>query len=131
MSLALPSIVTMVVPQISDDRISTRLRQLTRKLIDAGMSSRLGLLGGADGYGCEFKNEVFEMRPFDCCADCTCDESPCIESCDIPVNFRCGPFWIRWYKYIGRGMEGDTAGMSAAEVESMFDRCEESLRGAS
>lgn len=60
------------------------LRQLTRHLMQAGYEEdRVGFLGGPDGYGVEFENEVFMMYPF-----CWCDDKDCpwCMQCDCPAE---------------------------------------------
>lgn len=139
----------IILPAISVDYVSERLRRLVRCLRAAGVDtdSRAGFIGGSDGYGAEFKNDVFEMHPeYD--GDCTCggeergdvwyaahpdrpdSENPfvCVPTCpSVRPNFTCGAFEVRWYKYIGRGVEIDFAGMIMPEVVAMFDRCQVSI----
>lgn len=71
-------------------------------------------------------------------ADCICGQeermtvweraNPHESNCLLVLpNFRCGDFELRWYKYIGRGMKVSKP-MSLAELDGMFNKCEESLR---
>lgn len=66
-------------------------------------------------YGCDFENDVFAMSRYswsdcDCGADDGEEELPhspdcCLEKPNFhykPTNFR-----LKWYKYIGRGMEAN------------------------
>lgn len=139
----------IILPAISGDYVSERLRRLVRCLRAAGVDtdSHAGFLGGSDGYGAEFQNDVFEMHPeYD--GDCTCggeergdvwyaahpdrpaSENPfvCVPTCPfVRPNFTCGAFTVEFHKYIGRSMKIDLAGMSEQEVNEMFDRCEASL----
>lgn len=64
--------VQIIVPAISEDELSSGLRRLTREIEarDPDLAVR-GCLGGSDGYGCDFENEVFEMHP-QWWGDCTC-----------------------------------------------------------
>lgn len=64
--------VTIVLPAVSQDRISSDLRELTSEIdaIDPELVAH-GLLGGSNGYGAEFSNDVFEMHPF-WWGDCEC-----------------------------------------------------------
>ncbi|NUP13784.1 MAG: hypothetical protein HOW73_47720 [Polyangiaceae bacterium] len=114
-----------------------------------------GLLGGEYGYGQHFENAVFEMHPY-YWGDCTCgfddrehahyltiNQSPDYDTeraaflasdrhaKECPVgwpNFRHKPsgFELRWYKYIGRGMEMNRE-VSAAELAEICAECIASL----
>lgn len=72
--------VTLVLPAVSNDEVSSGLRRLTRTLIELGEGDLGGGLGGADGYGVDYENDVFLMKPYcwceqdDCawCVGCTC-----------------------------------------------------------
>lgn len=67
-----PSEVTVVLPAASSDRISSDLRELTTMLDERDPDATAhGLLGGDNGYGSEFENDVFEMHPF-WWGDCEC-----------------------------------------------------------
>lgn len=76
--------VTVVFPPASDDTVSDGLVALTRVLTAAQIDPDYvgGMLGGDDGYGRHFENDVFGMRPF-----CWCGEPDCAwcKSC------ACGP----------------------------------------
>lgn len=63
--------VTIVLPAVSEDRISTDLRELTEVIAMSGADIASGLLGGEFGYGAHFENDVFEMHPYNW-DDCTC-----------------------------------------------------------
>lgn len=190
--------VTIVLPAVSRDRISADLRELTA-LINEVAPDRVarGLLGGDNGYGAEFENDVFVMHPYywgDCecghaekawewenshshaaecyqslidwdaprevkdaqvtrvCLEmgldpvygsyvhCTCtyqaewgawlaDNQHDSECGVVQPNFRHKDtgFEVRWYKYIGRGMEHDE--ISRGEWRRIFRECEDSLEG--
>lgn len=117
---------------ITDDRLvgfaSEKLRGLTEKIARFAPDNLMGgFLGGRYGYGCEFKNDVFEMRPFSY-ADCACDEpdEQCAPSCPLYLNFACGDYALRWYKYIGRSMEHSRPIMMI-DFATMIVKCEASL----
>jgi len=57
--------ITIVMPEASDDHISSGLRSLTKILEKhTGRDNVQGILGGRHGYGVDYKNDVFEMHPF-------------------------------------------------------------------
>ena len=64
--------LTLVVPYVSDDEVSAGLRRLTRELAARGEQGGGGLLGGEDGYGVDFENDVFMMHSF-----CWCERDGC------------------------------------------------------
>lgn len=74
--------LTIVLPECSDDKISEDLRYLTDVLRKLGADTSEGLLGGTNGYGAYFENDVFMMHPYcwceqdDCpwCVGCTCHD---------------------------------------------------------
>jgi hypothetical protein len=83
--------------------------------------------------GFEFKNDVFEIRPF-YCGDCP-EGSNCHEDdgeflhdddcpCNLP-NFKCGDFDAIWYKHPGRGFYCDD--INVDEFITIMRRCLESL----
>lgn len=53
-----------------DSNVSEWLRHLTSLLATTGLETGYGL-GGENGYGCEFENDVFEMHPYSW-RDCEC-----------------------------------------------------------
>lgn len=64
--------VTIVVPAISEDRVSNDLRRLTRLLVEGKHADHVGGgLGGEFGYGATYANDVFEMRTY-YWGDCGC-----------------------------------------------------------
>jgi hypothetical protein len=76
-----------------------------------------------------FKNEVFEIQPYDWECDCDLDgDNDHIEGCNGgKPNFKSGALEIDWYKHIGRSQIFD--GVSTIEEASkIFNACEESLR---
>ncbi len=71
--------ITVVLPPISEDAISSSLRDLTEILEEhTGTDNVQGILGGRHGYGVEFKNDVFEMHPY-YWGDCTCEYDDDVE----------------------------------------------------
>ena len=75
-------ILTVVSPPVSAGEVSAGLRKLTRALAQSGANINSGILGGDDGYGALYENEVFGMHPYcwceqyNCpwCATCFCPE---------------------------------------------------------
>lgn len=76
--------ITFITAPTDDGQVSTGLRTITRNLQNLGLGgSAGGLLGGADGYGVAYENDVFMMHPYcwceqdDCdwCLGCSCPES--------------------------------------------------------
>lgn len=96
--------VTIVLPERSEDEISEGLRALTKALHGAGIDVTGWGLGGENGYGANYENDVFMMHRFCWCERETCpwcrDESP-------EPNFRhkASGTTVHWYKWIGRSME--------------------------
>lgn len=65
--------VEIVTPPVASSYIDTDLVRLTECLIvKGGQEWHGGLLGGEYGYGCEYKNDVFEMHPYNYDPTCTC-----------------------------------------------------------
>ena len=65
--------ITLVFPAVSDDLVSNLMIALTKNIKESGNEiAEQGFLGGEYGYGADYKNNVFEMRPF-YWGDCTCD----------------------------------------------------------
>ena len=72
----------IILPECSEDKISSDLRYLTEVLESQGADISGGLLGGEYGYGAYFENDIFMMHPFcwceqdDCewCMGCTCPD---------------------------------------------------------
>jgi hypothetical protein len=75
--------ITVVLPAVEDSEVAFGLRRLTRTLVANGYGDLSAGLGGEDGYGVTFENEVFSMHPY-CwceqdacawCANCTCTDA--------------------------------------------------------
>ena len=91
-----------------DDVIDTSMRIIAVGFGDPG--------DWCSKYGTNFENDVFSMKT-QYWGDCTCSamdtgpdepERDCEATCPMALpNFRFKPtgFEVRWYKYIGRGME--------------------------
>jgi hypothetical protein len=62
----------IIIPEISNDSVSNDLRDLTQTLMQLGHATTGGLLGGENGYGVYFENEVFAMHPY-----CWCEGDDC------------------------------------------------------
>jgi len=64
--------VQIIVPEVKMDTLANHLISLTEVInnLDADLVAH-GCLGGEFGYGAEYENEVFEMRPF-YWGDCNC-----------------------------------------------------------
>lgn len=115
--------VTIVLPERSQDTISNGLRKLTATIGKKYPEKQAyGLLGGEDGYGCEFENSTFHMHP-----QCWCDDYDTCKVCQSPnfVHHKSG-LEIEWYKWIGRSMEFNKK-VSDDEWEVILKECLESL----
>lgn len=145
--------VILVFPEMSEDAISDGLRALTKQ-IGAKSPDVVahGFLGGEHGYGAHFEDDVFVMRPYywgEC--DCGADEredafwmenahsDDCYQTeryfsteghypiCALELpNFRhkASSVEVRWYKYIGRGMEVAGEGDMVEILRECFDSLE-------
>jgi hypothetical protein len=116
----------------SDDALSLILCVLTRELQRHTGEQSGGGLGGPFGYGLAFENDVFMMHPYcwcerpDCawCRTCVCEtDEQCRTSCQTNqpgapnFHFKPADLKVRWYKYIGRGMELDgESDLTAADI---------------
>lgn len=94
-----------------------------------------GFLGGEFGYGQEFKNDVFEMRPY-YWGDCTCGADETDEGVDhtkecalMLPNFKhyASGVELEWYKYIGRGMKANKD-VGMFEFCDIIKECIESIK---
>ena len=92
-----------LVSVTGDHGITEGLVLLTQILHENGLAETAGGgLGGTYGYGCPFENGTFTMTPY-----CWCEKEACPQCEQDAPNFehkRSGST-VRWYKYIGRGME--------------------------
>lgn len=98
--------ITVIMPK----QASGDLYDLTRYLVEKlGLDGGYGL-GGENGYGVDYENDIFMMHPFCWCENETCRW--CGEE-DAP-NFLYKPTGgkVWWYKWIGRG----------ERVEGKFDK---------
>ena len=68
--------IKIITPPTASTNIELDLVKLTEYLVKKrGLERVGGILGGEFGYGCDYKNKVFEMRPYywgEC--DCGWDE---------------------------------------------------------
>lgn len=131
--------VVVHLPTVSGDVVSDWLVALTKRITEVtGEETGYGL-GGRYGYGENFENDVFMMHRYcwcersDCewcrCCNCTADEecgAGCASNLPAAPNFlhKASGASVRWYKYIGRGMEVDVANWPA-----VFEDCFASLAG--
>ena len=136
------SAIQIVLPECSDDLVSDLLRHITKAIADAtGDETGYGL-GGRYGYGENYENDVFMMHRYcwcersDCawCLGCECQwNGDFCETCandtrEAAPNFLHKPsgVGVRWYKYIGRGMEvkgqGDWLAIARECIDSLAPR---------
>ena len=64
--------IQIVLPECSEDKISSDLRYLTEVLAIQGAEISGGMLGGQYGYGAYYENDTFMMHPY-----CWCDQDDC------------------------------------------------------
>jgi hypothetical protein len=96
--------------------------ELTRQLsLKTGQSGGAGL-GGENGYGIDFENDVFMMHPY-----CWCEKYDCPWCAESRENFLYKPtgFKMHWYKYIGRDEETD-----GKLPKDWFENCVRSIWGS-
>lgn len=89
------------LPERTIDRVSEGLCLLTERIdaIDPELVAH-GFLGGQHGYGADFENDVFKMRPYcwcdapNCpwCGGCDCDTVPTVDGKDVTYDE-----WIAFY----------------------------------
>jgi len=145
--------IEIITPPIASRDIDLDLVNLTEyltKKLFAGERQGGGLLGGEYGYGVDYENDVFMMKPY-----CWCEkEDECIwcmmndpkenpnwhkmyneikerfgEECanwgSAPqFYFKPSKTWIRWYKWIGR----DTEIGGGKLPKDWLDKCVESVK---
>lgn len=113
-------------PERSEDMISEALCTLTKAISKKEPDSRVrGLLGGDYGYGCDYSNDVFAMKPY-----CWCESPDCGWCEGNKSNFyhKKSGVKIWWYKYIGRGMKINNK--KDADIIKVIDECILSLKVA-
>lgn len=122
-------LVQIILPPREQDELSNGLRNLTGVISKANpdLDNSYGL-GGPDGYGCDYENDIFAMRRFywgdcDCGAEEGADDEPHKPTCSLLLpNFVYKPtgFQCRWYKWIGRDNECSGA---APDIAQMIENC--------
>ena len=129
--------IKIILPPRAQTRIDDDLVDLTRRIWErdhAGEPYEYGLLGGEFGYGAEFANDVFVMRPF-WWGKCTCSvgeesdqqhEDICRYELPNFQHFASG-LAIDWYKWIGREMEFNR---KPNDWKAIIAACHESLAKA-
>jgi hypothetical protein len=109
----------IVIPKGADkgDLFVELIRQLSLK---TGKSGGNGL-GGENGYGVDFENDVFMMHPY-----CWCESYDCPWCAEHRENFLYKPtgFKMHWYKYIGRDEETE-----GELPKDWFQKCVDSIWG--
>lgn len=114
--------IEVILPEQEMGLVGELLVELTRRIAETNADIVAhGLLGGEFGYGANFENETFMMRP-----ECWCDEENCPRCAGEIPNFlhKSTGFEVEWYKYIGRSMKatGD------AKIIDVFNDCFVSLK---
>lgn len=116
--------VIIVTPPVASSAIDMDLVKLTEIL-----SKKLNLdtgcgLGGEYGYGVEYENDVFMMKPY-----CWCEQDGCPWCYGEAYNFlfKSSKFGIRWYKWIGRDMEYSRK-LKKGEWDKIFQECIKSIK---
>ena len=91
--------VKIIVPKRTITSVEEGLIKLTKALSKRGVEISSGFLGGEYGYGANYENDVFMMKPY-----CWCDDEKCNWCYGNWPNFWFKPTdgKIYWYKYIGR-----------------------------
>jgi hypothetical protein len=140
--------ITIVLPPVASSDIDMDLVNLTEyltKKVFRGKWQGGGLLGGEFGYGVEFENDVFMMKPF-----CWCEQDDCLwcamndknlqvklierfkdkgwAKMGIAPNFWYKPsgLLVRWYKWIGRDTEFNKK-PSKKEWQKIYNDCIKSV----
>lgn len=94
--------IEVIIPKGASTKVDWGLVELTRQIgLKTKQSGGYGL-GGTNGYGIEFENDIFMMHPF-----CWCEDDDCKWCSKGEANFLYKPTGckITWYKYIGRDQE--------------------------
>jgi hypothetical protein len=146
--------IIIVTPPVASTDIDLSLVKLTEyltKKVFKGEWQGGGLLGGEFGYGVDYENDVFMMKPY-----CWCEREDCIwcmmndpkenknykkQKAEIEKRFgkECADWggapqfyykpsklWIRWYKWIGRDMEYGRK-LKRGEWKRLFNDCIKSI----
>jgi len=145
----------IVLPKIAESDQDCMLVDLAKAIVDSGKVSKgsVGLgLGGTYGYGVEFENDVFIMKPYCWCMKgysciwCMMNdpiENPNYTKMNREIKKRFGQecadwggapqfyykpngYWVRWHKWIGRGMEYQKD-LKPKQFRKIIQHCVESL----
>lgn len=134
-----PNKIKIILPFRSRGAVEDYLVDLTEALVKSKKAEWVGgFLGGEFGYGCHFKNEVFEMHP-EFWGECKCDDPTFTDNelwdkhlPDCPAgwpnfkHFKSG-VEIKWYKYIGRDMQYNKK-ITAAQWTKIIRECFKSIK---
>lgn len=91
--------INIIIPKGATTSVEQGLVELTRQLVlKTGQSGGVGL-GGENGYGIDYENDVFSLHRY-----CWCDKSSCKWCNGNAPNFFYKPTKceISWYKWVGR-----------------------------
>jgi hypothetical protein len=131
--------LALVLPPRASSQIDHDLVALTEAIVTRGLAEECGgLLAGRFGYGADYANSVFTLRPY-YGGPCTCGwddaedgelEPPSAMTghtprCAIELpNFRhhASGLELRWYKWIGRDMEANRT-VSPSEWQTIMRDC--------
>lgn len=108
--------IQVSIPSDSSNIIANDLRDLTTILMKLGHETTGGLLGGGNGYGVYFENEVFSMHPYCWCEG---DDCPWCNPCLCPENVS---------TYLVNGVEVDIETFVKADKNNQEIRYNEELK---
>ena len=94
--------ITITIPKGATTNIELGLVTLTEALVKKkNLEGGFGL-GGENGYGADYENKIFMMKPY-----CWCEREDCKWCYGDAPNFLYKPTncKIYWYKWIGRSQE--------------------------
>lgn len=111
--------IEIVLPKGATTSTELKLVELSRQIrLKLGLEASCGL-GGLDGYGYDYENDIFMMKPY-----CWCEKEDCKWCYGDNPNFlyKQTNAKIWWYKWIGRSQkqEGELP-------ENWFEKCLESI----
>jgi hypothetical protein len=110
--------------------VSEGLGTLTRELRDKGWDTSAGLLGGEDGYGAWYSNEIFGMHPFCWCGNFNC--AWCMEcGCDDTATlYRIDGIEVTGDEYWDKDLNKVTAHSATPVEENQCVNCRSGLTAA-